>query len=184
MIRRDDIVAFCKICACGQKVVFERILSFPNNCPACGRRLVDFQTYDENDPRVEMLLQETTEQHRADESREIVQKEKETSGHSYALRLCNGAIIKIPDEGCIVGRTETGSEALSGFPSVSRQHLRVTPRKNIGVIIEDMSSYGTLVDGQRIAKNSPVRIAEGTKIMLCDVEAILVASEVDCNDAN
>ena len=43
--------------------------------------------------------------------------------------------------------------------------------------IEDISSYGTLVDGQRIVKNEPVRVANGSKITLCNVEAELLVKE-------
>ena len=42
-------MAFCKICTCGKKVIFERRFSFPDQCPDCGRRLMDFQTYSEEE---------------------------------------------------------------------------------------------------------------------------------------
>ena len=51
-------MAFCKVCACGEKIVFERRLGFPDNCPSCQRKLVDFLTYNEDDPRVAELLKE------------------------------------------------------------------------------------------------------------------------------
>ena len=49
-------MAFCKVCVCGEKIIFERRLSFPDNCPSCGRKLVDYLTYAEDDPHVEELL--------------------------------------------------------------------------------------------------------------------------------
>ena len=57
--------------------------------------------------------------------------------------------------------------------------MRVTPRRNVGVLVEDISTYGTLVDGQRIVKNSPVRVADGSKVTLCDVDAVLSVKEVN-----
>ena len=95
--------------------------------------------------------------------------ESNANPQRYIFRLENGNEIDIPEEGCIIGRTEVGAEMLAEYGAVSRQHLRVTPRRNIGVIVEDISKYGTLVDGQRIIKNSPVRVANGTKITLCNV---------------
>ena len=52
-------MAFCKICDCGEKVVFERALSYPDVCPNCGRAMSAFTTYDENDPKVEEIIRET-----------------------------------------------------------------------------------------------------------------------------
>ncbi len=46
-------------------------------------------------------------------------------------------------------------------------------------IVEDISTYGTLVDGQRIVKNSPVRVADGSKVTLCDIDTVLTVKEVN-----
>lgn len=172
-------MAFCKVCTCGEKIVFERRLSFPDNCPSCGRKLVDFLTYNEDDPRVEELMKGNIAADTSETVRKSVSTESDSHKKQYVLRLDNGKEIGIPDEGGIVGRTEIGAEELAEFPSVSRQHLRVTPRRNVGVLVEDISTYGTLVDGQRIVKNSPVRVADGSKVTLCDVDAVLSVKEVN-----
>lgn len=172
-------MAFCKVCTCGEKIVFERRLSFPDNCPSCGRKLVDFLTYNEDDPRVEELMKGNVAADISESEGKSVSTESDSHKKHYVLRLDNGKEIEIPDEGGIVGRTEIGAEELAEFPSVSRQHLRVTPRRNVGVLVEDISTYGTLVDGQRIVKNSPVRVADGSKVTLCDVDAMLSVKEVN-----
>lgn len=172
-------MAFCKVCTCGEKIVFERRLSFPDNCPACGRKLVDFLTYNEDDPRVEELMKGNASADTSDNEEKAVSTESSSHKKHYILRLNNGKEIEIPDEGGIVGRTEIGAEELAEFPSVSRQHLRVTPRRNVGVLVEDISTYGTLMDGQRIVKNSLVRVADGSKVTLCDVDAVLTVKEVN-----
>ena len=172
-------MAFCKVCTCGEKIVFERIMSFPNNCPSCGRKLVDFRTYTEDDPHVEELMRGNSTVETSENERESISTGPDSHKKKYSLRLNNGQEIEIPDEGGIIGRTEIGAEELAEFPSVSRQHLRVTPRRNVGVLIEDISTYGTLVDGQRIEKNSPVRVANGSKVTLCDVDAVLIVKEVN-----
>ncbi len=170
-------MAFCKVCTCGEKIVFERRLSFPDNCPSCGRKLVDFLTYNEDDPRVEELMKGAVETDSSETAERNASPESASLKKKYILKLKNGKEIEIPNEGCIIGRTETGAEELAEFPSVSRQHLRVTPRRNVGILIEDVSTYGTLVDGQRIVKNSPVRVADGARVTLCDVEAVLFVKE-------
>lgn len=197
-------MSFCKVCACGEKIVFERRLSFPDNCSSCGRKLIDFLTYNEDDPRVEELIKgasteessENVDTGDVDESEPQMnsQTDTQTDNHNnhtdnqsdsnrprkkkYVLKLNNGKEIEIPDEGGIVGRTEIGAEELAEFSSVSRQHLRVKPRRNIGVLIEDISTYGTFVDGKRIEKNDPVRIVDGSKVTLCNVDAVLTVKEV------
>lgn len=170
-------MAFCKVCACGEKIVSERRLGFSDYCPSCGRNLVSFPIYNENDPHVEEIMRgntglESSNESAADSSPDIGKK----SGEFY-LKLSNGRTISIPNEGGIIGRTEHGAEELAEYPSVSRQHIRVTVRRNIGVLVEDISKYGTLVDGQRIVKNEPVRVAVGSKITLCNAEAELLVKE-------
>lgn len=164
-------MAFCKVCSCGEKVVFERRLSFPDECPNCGRRLMDFQTYPEDDPMVNALMRVS---HESEKNDEFNINEKEIEIEKYALRLENGQEILIPSEGGIIGRTELGGEELASFSSVSRKHIKLIIRKNIGVMIEDLSSFGTLVNGKRIEKNFPMRIEVGTKITLCNIEAELI----------
>lgn len=171
---------FCKICSCGEKVVFERRMGFPDNCPACGRRLVDFPTYGVDEPRVQELLKRSADAEGPEGSEEQAAPANESCAPKttkYALQLVSGAEIIIPDEGGIIGRTELGAELLAGYPSVSRKHLRVIPRRHLGVIIEDMSSYGTLVDGKRIDKNDPTRVTENSRITLCNLELKLIVKE-------
>ena len=170
-------MSFCKICSCGEKVVFERRLSFPDNCPSCGRRLVDFLTYNVDDPKVQELLNRSSGEENAEEQGVSAHKSYSPKTIKYALQFTSGAEIIIPDEGGIIGRTELGAELLADYPSVSRKHIRVIPRRNLGVIIEDISSYGTLVDGKRIDKNVPTRVTEKSTITLCDLELNLIAKE-------
>lgn len=169
-------MSFCKICACGEKVVFERRLGYPENCPACGRKLSEFRTFAEDDPMVAELMKEKDDSADASITESNSFPGEFNQEKQYVLKLFNGKEIKIPSEGCVIGRTETGAEELAEFPSVSRQHLRVV-LKRVGVFIEDISRYGTLLDGQRLIKNTPVRVADGAKISLCNVDAEIVVKE-------
>lgn len=169
-------MAFCKICTCGKKVVFERRFSFPDQCPDCGRRLMDFQTYSEEDAPLETVVDKTSGVVKQQEEKELGSPmEKENEIINYVLRLEDGSEIVIPDEGGIVGRTEIGAEVLAPYNSVSRKHIKVIIRRNIGAMIEDLSSYGTLINGQRIERNSPTRVEKGAIITLCNVKAKLIA---------
>ena len=170
-------MSFVKICLCGKRIDFEQRMSYPDNCPSCGRRLVDFTTYKAADPQLEELLNRATAPAAPVPVETPAPAPVPTGRLKYSLRLSNGKEIEIPEGGCIIGRTETGAEELAEFGSVSRQHIRVIVRRSIGVLIEDLSTFGTLVNGQRIPKNTPQVIQNGSTITLCNVEAVLTAKE-------
>lgn len=172
-------MAFCKVCSCGEKIVFARRMGYPDTCPKCGRRIADFPTLLENDPQVEELVKRANiESDVASQQIETEVEENATPNVAfYSLLLSNGKEIHIPPEGGIIGRTELGGEELAEYPSVSRKHLRITPRRDIGLLIEDISSYGTLVNGTRIEKNLPTLIKGETTITLCNVETHLITKE-------
>lgn len=170
-------MSFCKVCSCGEKIVFEKRLSYPDNCPSCGRKLVDFLTYNEDDPKVQELLNSAAKPQDPDSQDTPFSNNLVPQGTKYVLQFMSGAEIHIPDEGGIIGRTAIGAELLADYPSVSRQHIRITPRRNLGVIVEDISSYGTLVDGKRIEKNVPIRVTKNSTITLSDLELNLISKD-------
>ncbi len=164
-------MSLCKICQCGRKIIQEKRSAFPDNCPSCGRSLIGRPSYNEADPRVkEILGQQETDPEKIIESNG---EEEKQGKQKYVLRMKSGKKIDIPDEGGIIGRTGIGGELLSEYQSVSREHLQITPRRTTGVIVEDLSKYGTLIDGKRMEKNSPVMITAGTRITLCGLDLIL-----------
>lgn len=172
-------MAFCKVCSCGEKIVFARRMSYPDDCPSCGRRIADFPTYLEDAPEVEDLIKKAKAGNDNDDSAQPPTAEESfiPTDLTYYLHLPNGRDIYIPQDSCIVGRTEVGAEELAEYSSVSRKHIRITPRRSIGIIIEDISKYGTLVDGNRIEKNILVRVQSGSTITLCNVDAQLLSKE-------
>lgn len=179
-------MAFCKVCVCGEKIVFEKRLSFPDNCPTCGRRTVSYLTYQEDDPNVEELINQVKgqvvdtnddETNDSDNNFQIGISDSQPPKKKYVLKAADGYEIPIPDEGGIIGRSELGADYLAEYPSVSRKHIRVMPRRNLGVIVEDLSSYGTIIDGQRLEKNTPTRAVANSRITLYTVEFILAEKE-------
>lgn len=195
-------MAFCKVCSCGNKIVFQTIMGYPEFCPECGRRCSDFDTLRENDPMVEYLIKQASPDGVSSPSSatpvsavspasapiDSVTSQVNPNGSDipsmpttanvanlkYSLKLENGAVIEIPPEGGIIGRTELGGEQLAEFGSVSRKHLKITIRR-AAILVEDLSTYGTLVDGKRLEKNMPMRIQANSKITLCNVDAQLIA---------
>ena len=190
-------MSFCKICLCGEKIVFEERNRFPGKCPKCSRDTFSFRTYNldvEEDVKTVSALTGTSSQGNAAETGKAEQTENKPEEadnrnisaqveerlssilNSYALVLENGKEIVIPEGGCTVGRTEAGAEELAEYGSVSRKHLIITPTRR-GILIEDVSRYGTFIDGNKIPRNEPTRVFAGAKITLCNVEATLVAKE-------
>lgn len=163
---------FCKVCDCGNIVVFEDPLGFPPKCPKCPRFLDGFATFPEGDPGIEIRLNEVRKRLADEEAGQRQEDVPDSSCAGYCLKLISGEVIPIPDEGCIIGRTATGGEELAGYGSVSRQHVRITP-KGHGVLVEDLSTYGTWVNGKKLEKNVPEGTAAGSTIMLCDLETTL-----------
>ena len=171
-------MAFCKVCVCGEKIIFQRRMSYPEYCPSCGRRTVEYDTYLEDDPAVEELLRKyrQTEPKESGHADSPATEPTKTAQKHFSLHLEDGAVIRIPDGGGIVGRTEIGAEELADYPSVSRKHLKVIIRSS-GILLEDLSSYGTLVNGSRIERNIPVRVENNAVITLCNVNAQLIVKE-------
>jgi len=172
---------FCKICACGEKVFFEGRMGFPDLCPNCQRRLMDVETFSEDDPRINEVAQD---RNIIESSNDYTIEEFKLANATeckpiYALRLENGTEILLPKEGGIIGRAELGGDELSSFPSVSRKHMRIIIRGKNGVMVEDLSSYGTLINGRRMERNSFERIDIGTQITMCNVNAELIEKGVN-----
>ena len=183
-------MAFCKVCPCGNLISFETRNSFPEQCPECSRRIRDFLTYPEDDPQVKVLLAQFS----AEESKPTDEEtngsglpadEEKTSGSvmAYVLVATNGSCeIIIPPEGGVVGRSGIGAKQLAGNEAISREHLRITPRKNAGVIIQDISTYGTRLNGKPVIPNTPMRAEVNSRITLFNEEFILQEKEVECID--
>lgn len=75
--------------------------------------------------------------------------------------------IRIPEQGGVIGRTGIGAHELAHNGRVSRQHLKVTPsRRAKGLLIEDISSNGTCLDGRQILPGQVEFAVIGSEIRL------------------
>lgn len=94
-------------------------------------------------------------------------------GQYVLVAIDNSYEIPIPPEGGIVGRIELGAEQLAHNSAVSKQHLKVIIKKRLGVFVEDISTFGTFVNGEEIIKGDQVRVSVGSRITLYNEELIL-----------
>ena len=184
------MMAFCKICPCGNTITFETRNSFPEQCPNCNRRIRDFITYQEGDPQIKILLAQFSASEKTPFDDSVTgagvaaDTDKQNSGTSvYVLVAVSGGYeIIVPPEGGIIGRSEIGAKQLADNEAVSRKHLRITPRKNAGVIIQDISTYGTKLNGKPIIPNTPMYAEVNSRITLYNEDFILQEKEVECVD--
>ena len=89
------------------------------------------------------------------------------------VSIRKGYELRIPNDGCIIGRTELGANELADNPAVSKKHIVVTVNKKFGLFIEDISSFGTSVNGKQVLKNDKVHISNGDEITLYNEKFIV-----------
>ena len=169
-------MAFCKVCPCGNKVVFQKVYMAPDECPFCGRRLISLPAFDEDSEEVKRNLQKYNPS--MDENENTISEEDEchdiqNSDSELCLVSENGERIDIPAEGGIIGRTEIGAEILAKYPSVSKHHIKVYYTFKKALLVEDISSYGTFIDGRKMEKNLSEHVNPGAVIRLCNVDFTL-----------
>lgn len=167
----------CKVCECGEVLKFDKIYNCPDPCPKCGRITQSYITYHEDDPLVEMLSKKYAlingDLGKNDSVSEASPMGVDLVSKYVFVSVRKGFEIFIPNEGCIIGRTELGAEELADNPAVSKQHIVVTINKKFGLFIEDISKYGTLVNGREILKGSKVHIKENDEITLYNEKFIV-----------
>jgi hypothetical protein len=91
--------------------------------------------------------------------------------------LLNGQVYALGGEPLVIGRAPTGPRAIAlpeGLAGVSRRHCTLSPEGGELVLIEH-SSFGTFVNGERVAER--VRVHAGDRVRLGDpgVELSLLA---------
>lgn len=78
--------------------------------------------------------------------------------------LASGTDIQL-DQDFLIGRSAAGDGKLGGDPEISREHARVSRSQMGELLIEDLgSTNGTSVNGQRIARPTPIRPGDTVKV--------------------
>ena len=157
-------MAFYKLCDCGTKNLFEHRGLAPRKCHNCGRSLLEASVVDED-------LVEAIE--------DVVENQSEDIDISldqlyYSLITPDGTgQIIIPMSGGIVGRNALGAELLEKNLAVSREHIKVSYRGRIGLLIEDRSKYGTFINDEQLVKGATKFARDGDIIRLYDFELVV-----------
>ncbi len=106
-------------------------------------------------------------------------KQEALQKKGYVLVSGDGSYrIPVPEQGGVIGRTAIGAHELAHNGRVSRQHMRVVPAKRArGLLIEDMSSNGTFLDGRRLSPGHREFAVVGSEIRLSREVLILREEE-------
>ncbi len=161
-------MSFYKLCICGKKNVFESRREAPRKCSNCQRDLLEVSTMDENKDEVGASGEENEE---AEEGGGRQPLPSSDVTYLFSLEDTNGKYsIDIPPCGGILGREALGAEYFSNNMAVSRKHIRVTYRDHMGVMVEDISKFGTYVNGELLMKGSPIHVFNNDIIRLYNVE--------------
>ena len=194
---------YYKICECQNVLKFDKPYMCPDPCPYCGRMTQNYITYRGEPPMPQSTQVIADETQRSPEiptgpMTQPVFSQMPYNQNSGAANNSNGSIsqpaanvvrgmaksyyfvsadgryqIPIPEEGGVVGRTGLGAEQLAYNNAVSKQHLNVMINKRLGVFVEDISSFGTKVNGEELIKGSKVLIKPGDHVTLYNEELIL-----------
>lgn len=181
----------CVVCECASVLSYEVPGQRPPlTCPNCGRDTRRYISMRQDDPRVKRMVETYRKQFRQnppdateDPAREpagvrAVEQTDEQIGTTaveaapkrtgYVLVSEDGSYrIRIPEQGGVIGRTGIGAHELAHNGRVSRQHLKVTPsRRAKGLLIEDISSNGTCLDGRQILPGQVEFAVIGSEIRL------------------
>lgn len=181
----------CVVCECASVLSYEVPGQRPPlTCPNCGRDTRRYISMRQDDPRVKRMVETYRKQFRQnppdateDPAREpagvrAVEQTDEQIGTmaveaapkrtGYVLVSEDGSYrIRIPEQGGVIGRTGIGAHELAHNGRVSRQHLKVTPsRRAKGLLIEDISSNGTCLDGRQILPGQVEFAVIGSEIRL------------------
>ena len=113
----------------------------------------------------------------ADVSRALLSSRQGEDAPSHLL--LNGQVYALRGEPLVIGRMPaTGSRTITlpeGLAGVSRRHCTLTSEEGDEVILLDHSSFGTFVNGERVAERVRVRAGDRVRVGDPGVELALIA---------
>lgn len=164
----------CKVCECGEILYFEKVYLCQDPCQKCGRITQSYSTYSADDPLVKMLSEKYKSIIRDENKMHYEKREMyESTVNYYLVSVRKGYEIIIPQDGGVIGRTEIGAENLADNPAISKKHIIVVINKRLGMFIEDISRFGTSINGRRILKGNKVHVNVDDEIMLYNEKFIV-----------
>ncbi len=146
-----------KKCLCGNIIYYEVPGLFPPECDKCTRELDCFP--EEECP----------------DNIKINDPLPETHTPSICILLESGNhTIRLTTK-TVIGRNSAGREYLVAFPDVSKEHFEISPSSSgVCAIINDISKFGTYIDGEKLTKNVPRKIIDGTVIKLASKASFIL----------
>ena len=83
------------------------------------------------------------------------------------MKLPDSQVKPIPKTGMTIGRSRRCTLALpENMPGVSGRHCKLVFMQGRLVVIDQGSTYGTLIHGQKIPPNQPVALRAGSSFAL------------------
>lgn len=149
-------MAKIKKCRCGKIYYEDEFNLFPDICEECHAILIDFNSYEEDEITISNDL--------------------DNENISNCLFLSNKELgISIPIlNDCIIGRGEksVGHNQLI-MSSISREHAIIKIRNKFSIDIEDISTFGTKINGKKMIKGIPQTVSIGDTVTLYECKLIL-----------
>ena len=155
----------------------------------CGRSLEHIasmteEEYEEWTRRTEQSQEMIRTEDDSDDMNNIHESEDKAdeAARFYLVNERNDIRFEIPLGKSVIGREHVGKKELKNLLSVSRSHLEVE-NNGVFLIIKDISSFGTCLDGSLILKGEEQYAMEGSIISL-HIYDFQVVKERGKNDAD
>lgn len=102
----------------------------------------------------------------------VPQPEVRTQAATLTLKAADGSAVFVVDrDEYLLGKSsEKVDGVIAGNPAISRVHCKVSCENGVFYITDMGSSNGTFLDGQRLVPSEKVRIGQGNRIRIANME--------------